>query len=462
MFHSTFKRIKARWSLQALIDRPWVSEAAAFGLLTASTLPIPRHRRLALRTAGARRCETPASRALAHTLIAPSLRDENKRHAWRENKVGWGRYFGGIADIDQDKALSTSLVLKAPGPNGEKGVLYSSFEFNWMRILANHDARAFFKDYLLVGASSWSPGDHSVMASLQGVSEDPIFLGISNESDMAHYRLWEPGIRPVPLNAGDWINPNFYDPKPHSERTIDIVMVSHFAKWKRHWLLFEALSKMDPMLRVALIGRNADTRNEQYLREEAAAFGVKQYLQFYRNLEIDEVTALQCNAKAAVALSRREGSCVAVTEAMFADTPVVMMEDAHVGTRSYINRQTGRIARRSNLASVLTEVVRHSHQFRPRQWALENISASQSSGKLNAILRDYCVEKGLPWTRDIVPMCWRYVPSYLNPEDEAAMQPAVEQLRAVHGITLSRFAGERASYNQKQAQLTPTPHPQAG
>src|SRR5690606_6760601 len=132
-----------------------------------------------------------------------------------------------------------SLVLKEPGPNGEKGVLYSSFEFNWMRIVANHDARAVFRDYLLVGASSWSPSDHAVLAALQGLSEDPAFIGISNQSDMEQYRIWSPGIEPLPITAGDWINPDFYQPKPVQERQIDIIMVSHFAKWKRHWLLFE-------------------------------------------------------------------------------------------------------------------------------------------------------------------------------------------------------------------------------
>jgi hypothetical protein len=124
-------------------------------------------------------------------------------------------------------------------------------------------------------ASSWSPGDHAVLASPQGLSADPAFIGIPNVSDIEHYRLWEPGVKPLPITAGDWINPDFYQPLPHAQRSIDIVMVSHFADWKRHWLLFDALRHMCTDLRIVLIGRNANQRTEKDIWREAQAFGVK-------------------------------------------------------------------------------------------------------------------------------------------------------------------------------------------
>jgi len=438
-------RLKARWSLHALLDQRWLSELLAWGLLTASTGPVSQSRRLALRTTGARRTETRLSRAFARSLLKPALLDQQKRNDWRQHHIGWGRYYSDSTNIDRERALTTSLILKEPGPDGEKGVLYSSFEFNWMRIIANHDAKAFLDDYLLVGASSWSPGDHAVLASLQGLSADPAFIGISNVSDIEHYRLWESGVRPLPITAGDWINPDFYQPLPHEERKIDIVMVSHFADWKRHWLLFDALRHMRTDLRIVLIGRNSGQRTEQEIWRDAQAFGVKQHIEIYKNLEIDEVSKYQCNARVAAALSRREGSCVAVAEAMFADTPVAMMDDAHIGTRSFINRTTGRLSSRRRLPFVLSEMIDTSARFAPRAWALEHISAQATSEKLNTILREHCVQRGLPWTRDIAPMCWRYVPDYLNPQDAVRMQPAIERLQREHGIILSRFAGERKS-----------------
>jgi glycosyltransferase involved in cell wall biosynthesis len=445
MWQRFLTRFKASWSVHALLDQRWISELLAWSLLAASTLPISRQRRLALRTKGARRTETGLSRAFARRLLKPALLDQQKRTDWRRHHIGWDRYHGNLSNIGRDRALTTSLILKEPGPDGEKGVLYSSFEFNWMRILANHDARAFLNDYLLVGASSWSPGDHAVLASLQGLSADPAFIGISNESDIEHYRLWEPGVTPLPITAGDWIDPNFYKPLPHAEREVDIVMVSHFADWKRHWLLFDALRHMRTDLRIVLIGRDGNQRTEKDIWREAEAFGVKQHIEIYKNLEIDEVSKYQCNARVAVALSRREGSCVAVTEAMFANTPVVMMEDAHIGTRRFINETTGRLSSRRRLPFVLSEMIDNSARYAPRKWAIEHISAQITSAKLNTILREHCLQRGLPWTRDITPMCWRYVPDYLNPEDAVRMEPAIERLKREHGIILSRFAGERKS-----------------
>ncbi len=92
-----------------------------------------------------------------------------------------------------------------------------------------------------------------------------------------------------------------------------------------------------------------------------------------------------------------------------------------------------------------------SARFEPRKWALEHISAQATSGKLNAILRDHCLQRGQAWTRDIAPMCWRYVPDYLNPQDAVRMQPALERLQREHGIILSRFAGERETAARNNA-----------
>jgi hypothetical protein len=116
-----------------------------------------------------------------------------------------------------------------------------------------------------------------------------------------------------------------------------------------------------------------------------------------------------------------------------------MSRDAHVGSRAYINDQTGVLLNERRVARDLGAFLEHSHEFRPREWALANISCHQTSARLNACLRDYSLRANRPWTTDITPMCWRYVPSYVDPAIEGAMQPAVEQLRREHGVTLKKF-----------------------
>lgn len=434
-------RLHAKLELRTVLHRPALSFIYGWALLGASMLAPSRAWRLRFRIVALRRFRRGVGLSLVQRSVRNWLRPE-RVSAWRDHRVGWQRYYGDFSDITREPKLKTTLLLKEPRPGGEKGVLYVSFEYNWMKILTGRDPKTFFRNYILVGASSSSPCDYAVFANLCGLSDDPMFMGISNRSDFPQYRTFAPNIYPVSTMACDWCDPDFYRPRPRNQRSIDILMVAHFERLKRHWLLFEALRQMPKHLNVVLIGREGPGRTEREIRAEARAFGVPQNLTILSALEIDEVMAHQCNAKVSVMLSKREGSCVAVTEAFFADTPVVMMRDAHIGARAYINDYTGVIAKRGKLHLVLSEMLKRSSSYSPRTWACENISARHSSERLNAILRDYSLKAGKPWTRDIAPLCWRYVPRYLDSADAERLKPAVEQLRIRYGIELEEFVSE--------------------
>jgi glycosyltransferase involved in cell wall biosynthesis len=430
-------QLRAR-SYGALSTNAVVSELYGAARLAEAALPLrPKPHRLRSLLSASRRLRLRPLRRLLKRQLRPYVTAPGA-DTWRTEQIEWGRYFSSFGKITT-KPLTTSLVLKAPGPNGEKGVLYSSFEYNWMRLVAHHDARRLFEEYDLVGASSWSPMDYASLANLSGLSRDPIFIGVSNLADVEAFDVMAPSIRALPLMACDWINPAYYEPKPRSEREIDILMVANWLPFKRHWLLFEALRTMGRDLRVVLIGRNAPGRTERELRREAAAFGAPQDIEMLTNVSIEEVTRHQCNARVSLLFSRREGSCVAPAESFFADTPVAMMHDAHVGSRAYINDETGILVRRRGLAHTLSRFLEEADRFAPRRWADANITCHHSSRRLNEILRQAALEAGRPWTTDIAPLCWRYVPSYVHAEDETRLAGAVDELRERHGVELVKF-----------------------
>ena len=371
------------------------------------------------------------SRSLEQQL-APWLTPEHAA-IWREKRIGWSRYRQQLSS----PVITKSLILKAPGVDGEKGVLYVSFEYNWLRLLQHFELRHLLEDYFLVGASSWSPPDFPAHWALAHVGPDPVFMQISNPSDMELYARFDHKIRPIPIMASDWINPDFYEPKSHNQREIDILMVAGWSHVKRHWLLFRALRKMPRNLRVMLIGQDADGRTVNDVLREAKAFGVADRIQMIRDANINEVTKHQCNSKTSIILSAREGSCVVVAESLFADTPVAMMHDAHVGSRAYINEQTGVLLRADTMHTQLNEMLEHSASFSPRTWALANIASTRTTEKLNGIIRDYSLERGLPWTRDIAPMCWRPDPVYMRISGKEQLQGAYAALQKRHGVVIA-------------------------
>ena len=143
------------------------------------------------------------------------------------------------------------------------------------------------------------------------------------------------------------------------------------------------------------------------------------------------------HARTSVILSRREGSCVVVVESMFADTPVGLLEDAEIGSKHFINSQTGRLLRKRHLAEDLTAFIAQADQYHPRLWADENIACTRSTATLNAALKKYALEHGHPWTQDIALMCWRPDPQVVRPEDCKRLEPARREILDRFGLELS-------------------------
>ena len=388
--------------------------------------------RLLLRATAYRRAGPGFLRERLESQLSPWL-EPPRADVWREKKIGWKRFELDLAS----KTLNRGIILKSPTVDGEKGVLYVSFEHNWLRLIEHYDLPRLLQEYFLVVASSSSPPDLPSHWALAHIGPDPVFVQISNPSDMEIHKRFRHNIRPVPIMASDWINPEFYEPRPHHQREIDILMVAGWSRLKRHWLLFRSLRKMRRDLRVVLIGQDSEGRTADDVWREAKAFGVADRIEMICDATIETVTEQQCNSKASVVLSAREGSSVVVTESFFADTPVAMMHNAHVGSRSYINRQTGILMQPETMAEQLSELIERRTSYGARAWAMSNVTCFHSTSKLNSLLRSYSGERRIPWNREIVPLCWRPDPVYVRDADAAQLAPAYQDLYERHGVVVA-------------------------
>lgn len=431
-------RARARWH-RPFVNSVVAAEAMGWAHLLRASLPAGALTARRSHLLGAvKRARSPLLRAAVRSRMRPLIEDP-ERGGWRAHRVGWQRFFGDFGNIGAKRDLTSNVILKEPGPNGELGVLYCAFEYNMVRLMAYADLERLGREYLIVSESSYSPTDPAPYASWAGAAPHPVFLTMSNVSDGPLHAMLAPAVRSLPFMACDLTDPALFTPLPPAERDIDVLMVANWLSLKRHWLLFEALRRLPRDLRVVLIGRNAPPRTERTLRDEARAFGVRQELEILTNVPIDQVAAAQCRARVSPLLTDREGSCVSVAESLFADTPVVMMADAHVGSRAHINPRTGRIATRRTLWRHLAELMERPDSVSPRAWAMEHITAERTSVRLNAILRDYCVEQGLPWTQDIAPVCRRYVPQHLRAEDAERLAGAPARFAERYGIEVVQF-----------------------
>lgn len=367
----------------------------------------------------------PALQRAALKRISPFLDAAHRAH-WVDDRVGWHGYESTVRD---DPKVSRTLLLKAPEPGGEKGVIFCHFEYNWLRMLSGiEDYQAFTRKYTVIFAASWSPTRYGLLGLTAASTDQPIYIQPANPLQRAKMEAFHPQIRTLDTMTCDWINPDLFAPLPWSERDIDLLVVSNWAPFKRHWELFEILCQLPADLRVVCVGQRQSGVSLDDIRELQARYRVPQDIEYLESIPIEEVSRLQCRAKISALFSRREGGSVAVTESLAGGAVMMMREDAHIGARAHINPATGILIMPDNAAQRITAVLENGDRFDSREWSTRNISCVETTRKINQRLKQDSLAEGLPWTSDIALSCYRPYSMLCNDEDRQQLLPAVEEL----------------------------------
>lgn len=366
---------------------------------------------------------------------------ENKIHKRMENwaltDFDWDRFFPNSAP----QIIRKSLILKKPRANGDKGVLFVAWEDNWLRLLRHGNLEKLARDYSLVLSPTWSPPHDLPMLTACKAWPSTFFTILSNFEDVPIFPRISSKIIVVPLLASSWVNPSIF--KPNEERgrkkLYDIAVLSSFAAYKRHMALFKILTGLRKDVRVVLLGRGWEGRTATTMKNEAEAFGIADRITIMENLADNEMIEVLQSAKVSVITSLREGSCVAVTESLFCDVPVALLEQAHIGSKCMINRSTGSLLRQGRIAEDLDDFIQHYQDYEPRKWMLENgMCCEASSRRLNDEIRKRSMQNGEPWTADLAAMHWRPIPKYMHPEEESAMSEEYSRFPQAYGVPIER------------------------
>lgn len=329
----------------------------------------------------------------------------------------------GTKGLDSAPVTRTAMM-KAPGSGGERGVLYSLFEYNWARIAAGTgDLRALLAVYDVIWVASWSPTDYLPLARILADSDPAtlIYVQASNMAEIPLLEAFHPRIRVVPFLPCEAIDPRAFAPLSRDKRDIDLLVISNWAPFKRHFELFRALQSLPPELRIVCVGQPETGHTREEIRNLAASYRVPQAIEFHESIPAAEVRALQVRSRAAAIFSRREGHCMSAVEALFADASLGLMDGGHVGPVVYINEQTGVALRPGFVGADLMRLIADSERRSPREWALANLGADRAAEKLNAWLGARAGERDLPWTTDAVRISWSPYPWVDSAESRALL-----------------------------------------
>ena len=89
----------------------------------------------------------------------------------------------------------------------------------------------------------------------------PVFIMAYEARDTKFLNDLKTNLKPVPLSSNWWVDHRNFKPAIESKKDIDIIVISSWTYFKRHYRIFDALRKLkqsNPRLKVALVGYSVD------------------------------------------------------------------------------------------------------------------------------------------------------------------------------------------------------------
>jgi hypothetical protein len=186
------------------------------------------------------------------------------------------------------------------------------------------------------------------------------------------------------------------------EKEYDCIMVAIWADFIRHHLLFKAIKKInDPTFRTCLIGKPWGGRTRRDIERMIEYYGIEKNVTIFEGITPEEVNVLLNKAKVNLLVSLKEGANRGILEGFFADTPGIVLKQNRGVNKSYINEYTGRLIEVEKLKDTLIWFRTNHNRFKPREWALRNISRKISTARLEDKLKMVAGELSEPWTAPI-------------------------------------------------------------
>jgi len=312
------------------------------------------------------------------------------------------------------------VVLKRYDPaTGEPGVLYVTYNhgIEWLPRL--YDLGRLAGKYVIVlEPSTWGYMDPAFLPYLG--SDLDVVVQAQNEHDFAFIEGLGSKLHPVRLGAGDWVAPALFQPKPHAERTYDVIAVGAWDRLKRHDVIFRAVARLrreGRRARLLLVGYDMGW-TRAHVERLARRHGLVEDVDWLHRVPYGEVAKAVADSRVGVLMSRREGANRGIYECWMADTPTVVYRHHRGVNLDQITPENGLLADDDELAEAVAQVLDHPETFQPRAWAEAHTGCHVATRRLEGAIADLVRKRGQIWTRGIVTHAYA---GYMTDGDREAM-----------------------------------------
>jgi glycosyltransferase involved in cell wall biosynthesis len=308
---------------------------------------------------------------------------------------------------DNAERQGNLMLLKRYDPDtGEKGVILLKYSQAFLWFVTVFDLAAIAPRYTVVLEPCYVGYPDKRFLLLLGSDLDVVVFA-PFPSDFEFIRQLDSNLMPVPLGAGDWVDPGSCKPGPRTGRTYDLAMVAFWGPLKRHELLFRTLSDLNrrgyPDIRVALVGYPS-TWNRSHIERLMRRYGVEDRCTIFEGIPHKQVAQILSDSRAALLLSRQEGTNKSFFEALFCDTPVIVTRDHRGGINQHsIPEDVVVLAGDDELGDAILSVLQAPERFNPLEWASSRTGWPVATQRLNNALEEMAHCRGQPWTHPIVP-----------------------------------------------------------
>ena len=300
-----------------------------------------------------------------------------------------------------------SLIVKVPrkerGKTVEKGVLLLTFTstFDYYFHLVQIDR--LLNDFYIVIEPSWAGYCDDSILQWSKFYKHKIVVQSSEVKDRIFLNTLNSNLIAVDFGASDWVDFRIFHLIPDVEKCYDSIYVTNYKPGKRHHVYLRAIAKIgDPSYRGAMAcGRWGKAKKK--VLDLIRYYGVENNIDIYESLPQHDLNKLLNKAKVNVLFSKKEGSNRSIFEAFFANVPAIVLKNNIGMNKGYINKYTGMLVDEKEVCNALLYFREKWGKFRPREWAMENISPLKTTEKLNSILKTISSEEGLEWKTNIVP-----------------------------------------------------------